>query len=358
MAQGRVAISGALIAYGFGLCYRYRLFFVQWVFGVVLVVHLLPTQGFAQTIHPISTTNLSPIALIQGIPAASQSVIIQRNEAAVRVDYSIASHYTLDKSATEQVLFDGETRRATLSIKKGITAHWDVEVLLPYISHDGGTLDGFIDDWHEAFGLSEGGRDKVARNKLRYFYQKNGETRFDVNTASSGVGDVQLLLSWQPNRQPVSQQRQLVFKGAVKFATGDADRLHGSGAPSLALWLAANTRSQWFGLEGSHYGSLGAILMAKGDVLPDQQRPFAVFGGLGSGARVSQRVVLQAQLDAHTSLYSGSNFTEINSMALQLTLGGKVDINRHWRVDIGVVEDLRVHASPDVVFHLGIKRRL
>jgi len=323
----------------------------------VLVCSAFPGLGHGQLISPLSVTNSSPIALIQGIPAMNQSTILPPNETMVRVDYSVASHYTLDNSSTEQVLFDGETRRATLSIKKGIARHWDVEILLPYVSHNGGGLDGFIDNWHEVFGLPQGGRNKVANNQLKYFYQKNGETRLDITSASSGVGDAQLVFSRRLNSPALPQWEQIVFKSALKLPTGDADRLLGSGAPGLAVWLAANSRTQWFGFEGSHYGSFGAVIMGKGDVLPGQQRGFAVFGELGSGARVSRYIVLQAQLNAHSSLYSGSEFVEINSMALQLTLGGNVEINRDWRVDVGVAEDLLVHASPDVIFHLGVNRR-
>jgi len=40
-----------------------------------------------------------------------------------------------------------------------------------------------------------------------------------------------------------------------------------------------------------------------------------------------------------------------------LTLGGNVQFSKKWNLDIGVVEDLVVHASPDVVFHLGLNGR-
>jgi len=343
----------ASITFAAKSAYRCWLFLVPWGF-FAFINYAIPNQSIAQSIYPLSVTNTNPVVLVQGIPATSSANVVDRNETHVGVDYEVSSHYSLDKSDTEQVLFDGETTRATVSIKKGIAKRWDLELLIPYLAHNGGNLDGFIDDWHALFDLPQNGRNKVARNKLHYFYQKKGETLLDIKQANSGVGDIQLVLSWQLMNQVSPQREQLAFKTAVKFPTGDADRLLGSGALSLSVWVAANTHAQWFGFKGSHYGSLGATLLGKGEILSDQQRRFALFGGLGSGARISKSIVLQAQLDANTSLYSGSDFVEINSVALQLTIGGKVEINRQWNIDLSVVEDLVVHASPDVIFHLGI----
>ncbi|WP_455201343.1 DUF3187 family protein [Kaarinaea lacus] len=38
-------------------------------------------------------------------------------------------------------------------------------------------------------------------------------------------------------------------------------------------------------------------------------------------------------------------------------MGGNVKFSNSWNLDVGVVEDLIVHASPDVIFHLRLNGR-
>jgi len=225
-------------------------------------------------------------------------------------------------------------------------------VQIPYINHDGGSLDRFIEGWHSTFGLPKGGRNTAPRNQLRYFYQRNGVTRLSLVNATSGIGDVRLTAGWQwPD---AGNDTRLAIRSSLSLPTGDSDQLQGSGAMEAALWAIADRTRRWFDYPGSIFGGGGLLLMGKGDVLADQQRRIAAFASVGAGVQVLPWMTLKLQADVNSPFYDGSDLRQINATAVQLLMGGDVRLAKNVRLDVMVGEDLTVRASPDVVFHLAL----
>ncbi len=333
---------------------QYRLLFITLLLSAPL---LLPSGLMAQQIHPFSITNASPVILIQGLPNARDPQITAAGNFKVSLDYEIASHFNAQDSDREHLFFDGETTRVMFSVKAGLSRDTELEIQLPYIAHDGGFLDSFIINWHDFFGLPQNSRDQAPRNQLQYFYEKNGVTLLDFQESASGIGDVQVVLAKKLNKNWLPKQNNLAIKTAIKFPSGDSERLTGNGAYAVSAWLTGDMQTNWFGRQGLTYLNLGGMWLGQGEVLPEQQRSWVWFGGIGSGIKISEGIVLQAQLDTHSQFYYDSSFVEIDSYALQLTLGGNLKFSNNWNLDIGVVEDLIVHASPDVIFHLRLNAR-
>jgi Protein of unknown function (DUF3187) len=120
------------------------------------------------------------------------------------------------------------------------------------------------------------------------------------------------------------------------------------------LWATADKRRTWFDYPGGVFGGGGILLMDKGDVLTDQQRPLVAFASLGVGAKVLPWMSLKLQADVNTSFYDNSALQQINASAVQLLMGGDLRLAKTVKLDVMVGEDLTVRASPDVVFHLGL----
>lgn len=326
-------------------------------FYVVSITICIPT-AFAgqpalstQSIAPFFSANQSPIIQIHTLPAIDSAAILPEHRARYRLTRDLASNYTFKNRANENVLFDGETSRTTFAYTRGIGAGWEWGVQIPFVHHGGGSLDGFIEDWHDTFRLPQGGRDVAPHNQLMYRYQRNGITKLLLTDSSSGIGDVRLTTGkWSS----AGRGTRLSLRGVLSLPTGDSDELRGSGSVEAAVWANADRKDHWFDIPGSLFGGGGLLLMGDGDVLAEQQRRFVAFGSLGGGLRVQPWMTLKVQADIHSPFYDDSALEQINATAVQLLMGGDLRLAKNIRLDVMVGEDLTVHASPDVVFHLGL----
>lgn len=323
----------------------------------VFLIGLFPGIPFAApVISPFFSTNQNPIIQVHSLPAMGSAQILAEDGRRYRLVHELASHYTVKNTLNESLLFDGETNRSTFVYTRGEGKGWEWGAQIPYVRHGPGSLDSFIEDWHDTFGLPQGGRDTAPRNQLLYRYQRNGVTELLLNERTGGVGDLRLTAGkqWQTERAGEANAGWLALRAALSLPTGDSDALSGSGATELALWATANRSESWFGYAGNLFGGGGLLLMGSGEVLTDQQRRLAAFASLGAGAQVLPWLALKLQADIHSALYNKSSLKQINATAVQLLMGGDVRLSKQLQLSLMVSEDLTVGASPDVVFHVGL----
>jgi len=307
-------------------------------------------------VTPLYTSNMSPIIQVYGLPAAEAGDINLPGELSLRVVAEVASHYTKEDKGTESVLFDGETSRAIVSMRYGLSDRWEVGVDVPMISHDGGVLDGFIEGWHDFFGLPQGGRNKARRDQLHYYYQRNGSDALDYSGSNGGIGDLSLFAAYQLLAAEPLARRSVALRTGVKLPTGNSSRLQGSGATDTHVRLTASdaeTLNEW---NTTLFASAGVLWLGKGDILEEQRR-WVGFGSIGIGWMPLSWIDFKLQLDGHTSFYSNSDLTEINSSSLQLGIGGTLHFSEQVSLDLAVVEDIVVGSAPDVVFHSALNWR-
>lgn len=329
-------------------CFKRRAFVAFAVFG--LIVGGLARA--AQPITPFFTFNQSPIVQIHGLPAIESAGVLAEGRSRYRLVNDLASNFTTKQKNNESVIFDGETGRTTFTYAQGLGQGFEWGIQIPYVNHDPGSFDSFIEDWHDFFGLPQGGRDSAEHDRLLYQYQDNGVTKLQLDKRTAGIGDVRLTGAWQwPD---VDKATRLAVRAALSLPTGDSDDLRGSGSLDAALWATADRKDNWFGFPSGVYGGGGVLLMGDGDVLPDQQRRMALFGSVGAGARVLPWMTLKLQADFHSSLYKNSKLDQINATAVQFIMGGDLQLSKNVQLDLAVKEDPTVKASPDVVFHVGL----
>lgn len=303
--------------------------------------------ALAQSLSPFTTFNQSPIHQLHGLPSLGESRVLAAGRSRYGFQVDLSSNYTLSHNADESVILDGETLRSVFSFQHGMGDDVELGIEIPTVDHNGGSLDGFIEDWHDFFHLPQGGRDSVPRDQLNYRYVRDGREELSLTKAAAGSGDVRLMAAWQ-------WREDVALRAQLKLANGDSDHLLGSGGVDLAIWASGRRRDNWFDHTGAWFGGAGVLLMDDGDVLPEQQRRAAVFGNLGAAIRVSPRLALKLQLDGHSALYKDTELTPIAANAVQLIIGGDVYFSGRTRLELGVVEDLTVKASPDVVFHMAL----
>lgn len=325
------------------------------VFYQLILTNLVSAADMEIT--PFRIVNQSPLTVIHPLPVDSSSVITPRGKLTAALTFDLANSYINSLATGESLLLDGESARWTLLARYGLTDAVEVGVELPWITAGGGFLDSFISDWHDTFGMPQGGREIAHKNRLNYSYTKNGSQKLSMNSSGSGVGDVVLTGGVKLYEEKTSALHDSVaFRSTVKLPSGDSDYLRGSGAVGGSISLnAASSHFTEYGTLGL-FGSVGALLSAKGDVLKEQQEQFAGFGTVGLGWGAAPWISFKVQLNANTRLYKHSALAQISQPALMLVSGGAVKLPGDYTLDIGVSEDVSVGTAPDVALHLGLSR--
>jgi hypothetical protein len=322
-----------------------------------LVCMLLPREALGVEITPFYTQNQSPVTQIFGLPAPGDAKLLAKGRVSALVAADVANNFAKDDNlaSRESILLDGESYRYTLALRYGITDRLEAGLDIPYVGQGGGFLDGFIIGWHNFFGLPQGGRKEAPRDRLLYTYAKEGRNRLRADKSGFDLGDVRFSAALQIYDDGEFNPRTFALRASIKAPTGDSDRLHGSGSTDLALWVTA---SDDYLLPLGHFTiftAAGGMYMSDGDILRDQQRNVAAFGTFGLGWGPAEWFALKAQLSGHTPFYK-STLRELGDNALQLIIGGTLSFSPWTSLDIGVSEDIVVRTSPDVAFHLALKR--
>lgn len=312
--------------------------------------------GADLAISPFQTGNRAPMTQIFGLPTPGHALVLPPGEHAAELALDTAQNYTHNSSGGESAFFDGETYRFNLNLRRGLTPRLEVGLDLPYLMHRGGFLDGFIEGWHDTFGLPQNGRDKAPRDRLRYSYIRNGKQEVLVDDHAQGIGDLRLNAAWQLARSTGDEPWGTALHAALKLPTGDSDDLLGSGSTDLSLWLSGNRTWRQGDSALALFGSFGLMGMTNGDVVEEQQRNLVGFAMLGGGWRPWSWIVLKLQLDGHTPLYD-SDLKELGDPAALLTVGGDLALGEKTTLEIGVSEDIATETASDVAFRLALRSR-
>jgi hypothetical protein len=262
---------------------------------------------------------------------------------------SVSSHFVVAEKPAETLRLDGETWRLKLDLRYGISDDWEIQLELPWLSHRGGKLDSLIDNWHDLWGMPDGGRSSAARNDLAFRYRAE-DAQFNLTDSTSGIGDITLAVS----RQLVKRER-LAVSGTLghKFATGSERDLLGSG--STDTYVAAQVG--WSTSAALHwYGQAGYLRAGTLSSLGSRQRQDLWFAGFGLEWQAGQNWSLLAQLDTHRAPLRSAT-TALGATSWRLTTGARWrPPTGRWSVDVSIVEDVRVATAPDIIFQVSLKR--
>ncbi|SDL75971.1 Protein of unknown function [Geoalkalibacter ferrihydriticus] len=311
----------------------------------------------ADEIRPFFSRNLHPIVQIFGLPPAEGGFLVAPGATDLRLVAEAANHFCGSVRDHANAFFDGETYRLTLAVRQGLAPRWELGLDVGLVAHDGGVLDAVVDEFHDLSGARDHGRDKVPRDELLYYYHRDGVTYLEMDRSGAGFSDVTLLLAYQLVVATEHRRRALALRGGVKLPTGDAARLHGSGATDVHVRLAGTDAQSLRALNLTLYASAGVLRLGRGDVLPQIQREWVGFATLGLGWKARNWLALKAQVDGHTAFFRDSCRKQINSPSAQLVFGGTFFLPRHWSLDLAASEDLVLGTAPDVSFHLSLGRR-
>jgi hypothetical protein len=300
---------------------------------------------------PFFSSNLNPLVQVYGLPTTRGAVLADKSQWKAGVQLEAANTFSNSDSSQEAIFLDGETYRATLLMTYGLTDKIELNVELPYLSHDGGQLDSLIEDWHSFWDLPNGDRDDFPQDQLMYAYRYENDVLVNLQDSESGMGDISLMMGYQ---LAANEQTEWALRGGVKLATGDADKLTGSESTDIHLGLYVSRQSLFEQPSLYAHANIGVLWMDDGEVAEELREDWVGYGSTSLSWMVSRAISLKAQLDFHTAFYD-SALEEIGDFTAQLVLGGSIRASKNTVVDLSMSEDIVVNASPDVVFQLGLR---
>ncbi|MDE0840642.1 MAG: DUF3187 family protein [Porticoccaceae bacterium] len=303
--------------------------------------------------QPLQYADMNALSMHFGGPWASAPAVLGRGQWQWQLSSDIGNTVQLEGSAetSEQLLIDAETQRHMAIFEYGLGGDWNILLAVPYVRHSGGSLDGFIDDFHSALGFPSGPRAQRSADDFTISYRRDGALLVDIDQPQCGLGDVSLALTrdfssaWE---DPLSVGLRL------KFPTGEADDLTGSGTYDAALW--ASTSHALFG-DVSHYLSLATVVVeGRGGLLADMRNSAYGAATYGWAWRYSDLLEFKLQVDTRSAIYNHSRMRALGH-STAASIGGTLHLPRGYKLDIAVVEDIDVGTSPDVVFQLVLRHR-
>jgi hypothetical protein len=319
----------------------------------ILLAVCLPWSARAVELTPFSIRNLSPPALVKGLPIAETPRLNLPGQLSSRFTFDISNISSDNDRKDEALVLDGETYVATLGLRYGLTEHLQVGFDLPWVWQSKGFLDGFIENFHDLFGLPNGDRNNMPNNEINYSYTSSNGDNFLLEDEKNGIGDVRLLAAWQ---WLDTEQAATSLQASIKAPTGDADKFTGSGGWDVSLALSAQRDFSLAKGSAALWGGIGGSWLGDGDMLQDSVENWAASGWLGAGWSPLDWLGLKLQLDGYSALYD-SNLHEIGDPALIMTMGGTFGLGEATELDVNIGEDLAVDSSPDVSFQLSLNHK-
>ncbi|MEO7064030.1 MAG: DUF3187 family protein [Dokdonella sp.] len=247
---------------------------------------------------------------------------------------------------TEHLLYDNEVHEVRVALTRAFGERWLLRATLGGETFSNGFLDSFIQDFHRAFGFSNGDRGHLGSDGHTIDYDGGGSDRI---TLDRNVRAITPLLIDLALRTPADGHEWLAG-ATLKVPTSHASPLVDDRATDLSLWLAAQstapqTRLPW----GARIG-----VMQRGDtrLLPQRARSKIPFADATIGYILLPGWDVAAQLQWHGGLYDTAiPFLE---SAATLTLSSAWHARAGWTLRAGFVEDAIPRHAQDVTFFLGI----
>lgn len=314
-------------------------------------VALIACLASAQTVaEPLPTTNQNPFIASLGLPAPLPARL-DADVTQLAATLNWASTAIVDTDADEILIADAETRELRLAVTHAFNDHLALRVELPYLYTSGGTLDGFIDDFHDTFGFSEGDRPLFRRNQLTLWYLRSGQASFVNRTRSTeGVGDLSLSLG--TSLMQSEHSAAAAWFGITAPTAADGAYITGGDDWKLSATLSGTHRlaGRW-----TLFAQASATVHTGKGVFDQQQD--VIWNGIASLEwAATRRIFFNVQVQAHSAPIEGSDLTYFGD-AIVLTVGGSIRASDTLTVNVGLSEDVQVEASPDAAFVVGLSMR-
>ncbi len=312
-----------------------------WPLVVLLLILLLPGTAFA-FMGPLDVRNSFPMVQAVGNPSIESA----RPENAVEAHLSYSSVFVNDSSSTWSFVADFEAAVLDLRLRRLVGDSWELSLDVPVISYHSGFMDGFLDAYHDAFGLPDYGRGSRPSNEFAFLVSRDGATVVEGNAGRISLGDIKVGLK----KALHGKDPRISVYGFVELPSGDASSGFGSGSVDGG---AAVLLDKSIGEKTMLYLNAGFVFAHSYRAAQTVGLESFPYGGAALEWAVSGKVSLLAQFFAQGSPFRDTGIRAIDAISTTLSFGAKFRTGPNSILEFTFTEDTNTAGAPDVMFSTG-----
>ncbi len=293
---------------------------------------------------PLQVKNQFPLFMYVNAPYLETA----RIENSFSASLSYSSVYMVRESTEWYVGLDMEVTELNLRLKKNIKDFLEVGVDIPIVSFSSGFMDGFINSFHEAFGLRDYGRSNRPDNAFLYDVRREGVPVIDGRGGRITIGDIRLSL-----KKPILYgDPSISIKGDVEFPTGDAKDGYGNGSFDAGIAMLLDKK---LGEKVKTYLNIGAVFPGDLKGYEKVELKEYIYGGAGVEAYLLKNLSLLGQVFIQGSPYPKTDIATVDRTAVLLSFGGRYLFGKN-SFELSFTEDPNISGAPDFTLNFSYKR--
>ncbi|MBI4849578.1 MAG: DUF3187 family protein [Nitrospirae bacterium] len=295
---------------------------------------------------PFQVKNQYPIFLHADQPYLEKAAV----ENSMSYSLSHSSTYTVQSSGHWDINLDLEITELNLRYKRIVKDFAEFDLDIPVMIIGGGFMDGFLENYHSAFGFPDYGRSNRPHNEFLYEVKRDG--RLIVQGKSrTRFGDIRLAV-----KKPLVSQNgfDLSVKGDVELPVGNAKTGFGNGSVDTGVSVLLDNKITDSIMT---YLNLGAVF--PGDLKGHEKIDLKnfIYGGAAIEADLGDGYGLLAQVLGQAPIYPETDLLAVDREAWLLVLGGRYKTGKR-SFDLSLTEDINTSGAPDFILNLTYKMNL
>ena len=321
---------------------------MPWPRAWCLLLVALSASGADDSFGPLWVAERNPLYTLFITPGFEAARPLVAGQWRLELGSSFSNIFERDGNESYYQEIDLELYTTALSLRRGFGDRWALGCDWSRNSTFAGSLDGFIQNYHDSFGLPNDTRDEVEDGSYTYLLSSIfGVLRNVPEKQQDVAGDVTLtakylVLPATAAGMPVS------LRLAVKLPVGDA--AFSSQKADFALGLLSNKR---FGRNILHLGADLVALSPPPELEPIMNRTALVIAA-SFERRWKRHLSWLLQLDGGTPYFKGTGLATLDEIPLNLTVGLAGNIPRGPDWQFSFAEDV-YGDGPSVDFTLDLR---
>jgi Protein of unknown function (DUF3187) len=300
---------------------------------------------------PLQTSNRLPLHLLFLKPRPVRADVPVRGELEATLAAEYSNTYFNQHNERWDVLMDMEMLITEVSLVYGLTSKAALRLDLPMVSMGGGFLDGFLENYHDAIGVGNYGREERPKNEYAYRVSKNGLPWIKGQSESLQIADLTVSAQFQLMKARGKQDMSGSVLVSLKLPSGNPDRALGSGAVDSGIYVPI----RWSADPWTLYLMPGAAIIGSPHTRGARvsvRNSYALFGGVAYD--YSTRMTWLVQLNYYTSPIEKTGLDYLDQGSLELDIGLHRQLASDWLMEVAFSEDL-TRALPDFNLRIGLR---